>query len=64
MSGAAQPRVAVTRRLPAAVEARMSTLFDTRLNAADQPMTADEIVAAAADAQVLVSSITDQSIRR
>ncbi|HVW93740.1 MAG TPA: NAD(P)-dependent oxidoreductase, partial [Devosia sp.] len=60
MTGGARPRVAVTRRLPAAVEARMATLFETRLCGDDHPMTADELIAAAGDADVLVSSITDR----
>lgn len=57
---AEKPRVAVTRRLPAPIEARMATLFDTRFNALDQPLAAEEIVEAAEGRDVLVSSITDR----
>ena len=34
----ARPRVVVTRRLPAPVEARMQELFDVTLNADDRPL--------------------------
>jgi len=60
MIGGSKPRVAVTRRLPAAAEARMATLFDVQFNASDAPMSSDEIVAAVEDKDVLVSSITDR----
>jgi glyoxylate reductase len=60
MSGAPRPSVAVTRRLPAAVEARMADLFDTRLNLIDQQLDADALIAAAQGCDVLVSSITDR----
>jgi glyoxylate reductase len=55
-----KPKVAVTRRLPAAVEARLATLFDVQFNAADTAMSADDIVEAAAGTDVLLSSITDR----
>jgi glyoxylate reductase len=60
MSGGDKPRIAVTRRLPEAVEARMATLFDASFNLPDTSLSADEIVAVAAGRQVLVSSITDR----
>jgi glyoxylate reductase len=50
----------VTRRLPDAVEQRMATLFDVRLNHADTPYSADALVAALEGHDVLVSSITDR----
>ena len=56
----ARTRVVVTRRLPEPVEARMQELFDVRLNADDEPMTAEEIAAAMAEADVLVPTITDR----
>ena len=38
----------------------MAALFDVQFNASDTPMSADEIVGAVADKDVLVSSITDR----
>ena len=55
-----KPKILVTRRLPAQVEARMATLFDARFNADDAPLSADELVARLAGQDVLVSSITDR----
>ena len=42
--------VVVTRRLPDAVETRMSELLDVRLNPDDRRMTRDEIAAAMQEA--------------
>ncbi len=53
------PHVIVTRRLPAAVEARMAQLFDVVLNAADAPMNAAALALAAGAATVLVPTVTD-----
>ena len=50
----------MTRRLPEPVEQRMATLFDARLNTDDAAYSADRLVAALADREVLVSSITDR----
>ncbi|MEM9432632.1 MAG: D-glycerate dehydrogenase [Pseudomonadota bacterium] len=52
--------VVVTRRLPEAVETRMSELFNTKLRDTDTPMTKEELVAAASEADVLVPTIGDQ----
>jgi glyoxylate reductase len=54
-----KPIVVVTRRLPEATEARMKELFDTRLNAADTPMSEAALVAAMQEADVLVPTVTD-----
>lgn len=54
-----KPVVVVTRKLPAAIETRMMELFDARLNADDQPMTADQIITACDGAGVLVPTVTD-----
>ena len=54
-----KPVVAVTRKLPAPVELRMSELFDVRFNADDHAMTADQIVAACQGADVLAPTVTD-----
>ncbi len=51
--------VVATRRLPEAVETRMSELFDARLNADDQPMSREALAAAMREADVLVPTITD-----
>lgn len=57
---AKKPLVVVTRKLPAAIEARMGELFDVRLNADDHPMTAAELAAAMHEADVLVPTVTDR----
>jgi glyoxylate reductase len=51
--------VVVTRRLPEVVETRMKELFDARLRDDDRPISREEIIAAVADADVLVPAITD-----
>ena len=55
-----KPKILVTRRLPAQVEARMATLFDARFNADDAPLSANELVAQLDGKDVLVSAITDR----
>lgn len=52
--------VAVTRRLPDVVEARLKELFEVELRDPDRPMSRDELAAAMARADVLVPTITDQ----
>ncbi|MBN9886150.1 2-hydroxyacid dehydrogenase [Salipiger abyssi] len=52
--------VVVTRRLPEAVETRLSELFDVTLREDDTPMTRAQLAEAMADADVLVPTITDQ----
>ncbi len=52
--------VLVTRRLPEAVETRMSELFDVRLRSEDTKMSRDELAAAMKGADVLVPTVTDQ----
>jgi glyoxylate reductase len=54
LPGSNGPRVAVTRKLLAPIEARMSELFDASLNDDDHEMTAEEIVALAQGCDVLV----------
>ncbi|GAA6202327.1 D-glycerate dehydrogenase [Aquicoccus sp. SU-CL01552] len=51
--------VVVTRRLPGAVETRLSELFDVRLREDDTPMTRAELVEAVKTADVLVPTLTD-----
>ncbi|MGB0902078.1 2-hydroxyacid dehydrogenase [Halocynthiibacter sp.] len=52
--------VVVTRRLPEAVETRMTELFDVKLRDDDTPMTVDELAQAMQDADVLVPTINDK----
>jgi len=54
------PRVTVTRELSNAVMDRMEQLFDTRLNRDDVPMNRAALVAALADCDVLVPTVTDE----
>lgn len=51
--------VVVTRRLPEAVETRLSELFDVRLREDDTPMTRTELVEAVRSADILVPTVTD-----
>lgn len=53
-------RVAVTRRLPEAVETRMSELFDVVLREDDRKLSQDELVALMQGVDVLVPTVTDQ----
>jgi glyoxylate reductase len=55
-----KPKVVVTRKLPAPIEARMGELFDVVLNPDDAPMSSAALIAALADAEVLVPTITDR----
>jgi len=55
----ANPKVIVTRRLPARVEARMAQLFDAHFNADDTPMDRAALAKAMADCDVLVPTVTD-----
>ena len=54
------PRVTVTRRLQPATEARMAELFDVVLNASDEPMSREALVAAMQDSDVIVPTVTDR----
>ena len=51
--------VVVTRRLPDAVETRLSELFDVRLREDDTPMSRAELTEAVKTADVVVPTITD-----
>ncbi len=55
-----KPVVTVTRRLPDPVEARMRSLFDVRLNAADAVLSPREIAGACDGADVLSPTVTDR----
>ncbi|MGQ9368157.1 2-hydroxyacid dehydrogenase [Azospirillum sp. ST 5-10] len=55
-----KPLVVVTRKLPDVIETRMMELFDTRLNPDDEPLSQEQLVEAARDADVLVPTVTDR----
>jgi len=55
-----KPIIAVTRRLPDLIEARMVELFDARLNLHDTALSDEKIIMACKGAQVLVPTVTDK----
>jgi len=63
-----KPTVLVTRKLPDAVEARLSRDYDARLNPSDRLLSADEILAGVRDADALLPcptcKVTGDMIRR
>ncbi len=54
-----KPKVVVTRRWPAAVEARIQEVFDANLNASDTPMNQDDLRDALCSADALMPTVTD-----
>ncbi|MCV3270681.1 2-hydroxyacid dehydrogenase [Roseobacter sinensis] len=52
--------VVVTRRLPEAVETRLSELFDVKLREDDTPMSRSDLAEAMKSADVLVPTVTDE----
>ncbi len=54
-----KPKVIVTRKWPAPVEARLQELYDVELNEADAPMTAVALKAALQTADALLPTVTD-----
>ena len=54
------PLVIITRKLPDSVEAQLCKLFDVRLNKDDHVFSREELVSAAKEADVLVSTVSDQ----
>lgn len=55
-----RPRVVVTRRLPAKVEAALAARFDVSLNPTDEPLGPAGLAAAVRDADALVPTVTDR----
>lgn len=53
-------RVVVTRRLPAQVEARLSDLFDARLNENDAPLSTASLIELVQDADVIAPTLSDR----
>lgn len=55
-----KPKVIVSRRWPAEVEARLRQLFDVTLNEADRPMSQEALKAALVEADALFPTVTDR----
>lgn len=55
-----KPKVVVTRRWPAEVEAKLKQLYDVTLNESDAPMSAEALKAALQTADALLPTVTDQ----
>jgi len=55
-----RPRVVVTQKMPAPIARRLADLFETTLNQKDTALGKDAIMAAVADHDVLVSTVTDR----
>ncbi|MFQ5348102.1 MAG: 2-hydroxyacid dehydrogenase [Rhodothalassiaceae bacterium] len=60
MADEVKPRVFVTRRLPAPIEARMRELFDVTLNAGDRPLDQNALARAVSETEILVPTVTDR----
>lgn len=56
----AKPRVLVTRRWPAAVEARLADLFEVQLNRDDKPMRPEDFRAAMREYDAILPTVTDK----
>ncbi len=56
----AKPKVIVTRELADAIHGRMAELFDVVPNLEDHEFSRDDLIAAMADCDVLVPTVTDQ----
>lgn len=54
-----KPKVFVTRRWPASVEAKLSQLYDVTLNEADRPLTADEFKVALQQYDAVCPTVCD-----
>ena len=54
-----KPKIIVTRKWPAPVEARLQELYNVQLNETDIPMTADELKAALQTADAILPTVTD-----
>ena len=54
-----KPKIVVTRKWPAEVEAQLKELYDVQLNESDIPLTADELKLALQTADALLPTVTD-----
>lgn len=55
-----RPRVIVTRKMPAPMEARITELYDAEFNATDTPFTPEQLSAALQNADIVVTTVTDK----
>ena len=55
-----KPRVLVSRKLPDAVQVRLSKLFDVRLNPSDKPLSGTDFVAAMSEFDALAPTVSDR----
>ena len=55
----ARPKILLTRRWPEAVERRLAADYEATLNAADRPMTGEEIAAALRDHDAVCPTVSD-----
>jgi glyoxylate reductase len=58
--GTGRTKVIVTRRLPAAIEARMAELFEVELSSSERPWGRDQLVDALGRAETLVPALGDR----
>ena len=58
------PRIIVTRRLPAAVERELSSRYDVTLNNDDHQFTPAELAAAMREADIVLCTLTDDLSRK
>lgn len=56
----AKPKVIVTRKWPAAVEAKLKDRYDVKLNENDQALSASQLAAAMRDADAVCPTVTDK----
>ena len=56
----ARPKIIVTRRWPAEVEAALTANYDVELNEQDRPMSADELRQALSAADAVLVTVTDR----
>ena len=55
-----KPRILLTRKLPAPVEARLAGVFDVQLNSSDTPLTSAELIEAMRDFDALLPTVSDK----
>ncbi|MEL7491037.1 MAG: D-glycerate dehydrogenase [Pseudomonadota bacterium] len=56
----ANPRILATRKLPDAVEARLTDMFDVSLNVSDAPMSTGDLAAAMRDFDAIIPTVSDR----
>jgi glyoxylate reductase len=60
MSEAARPTVVVTRKLPKAIEQRLASAYDVRLNGNDVALTESQIADVLRSAEIVLCTVTDR----